>query len=65
MPMNEKKKHRQRLRQRLELAEYTIYRRNGWPHGTAHKMAKEKVDAICSEIAQIERRKKEPTVSHG
>ena len=54
--MNEKKKHRQALRRRLEIAEYAIFRRNGWPHGTARKMAKEKVNAICSEIAQKESR---------
>lgn len=58
--MDEKKRNRQQLRRRLELAEYTIFRRNGWPHGTAHRMAREKVDAICAQIAREEsQRKKE------
>lgn len=57
--MDEKKKHRQALRRRLQHAEYVINRRNGWPHGTAQKMAREKCDAICAEISQLDRRKKE------
>jgi hypothetical protein len=54
--MDEKKKHRQALRRRLENAEYVILRRLNWPHGTARKMAKEKVDAICSEIRRQEQK---------
>lgn len=56
--MDDVKKNRLALRRRLEHAQYVIFRREGWPHGTAHKMAKERTDAVCAEIAREQSRKR-------
>jgi hypothetical protein len=48
--MNEKKKNRRDLRNRLQRAQIIILRRKGWPLGSARKMAREYADKICAEI---------------
>lgn len=58
--MDDVKKNRLALRRRLEHAQYVIFRRDGWTSGMAHKMAKERTNSICSEIARersIQKRK--------
>ena len=45
--MNEKKKNRRDLRNRLQRAQYVIYLRKGYAPGIARKMAREKTDEVC------------------
>jgi hypothetical protein len=63
--MDAKKKHRQALRRRLEHAEYVILRRSNWPHGTARRMAREKVDWIVKEIKAKESQRESPSILVG
>jgi len=50
--MNEKKRNRRDLRNRLQRAEVIILKRQGWSLGHAKKIARERADKICREVKE-------------
>ena len=54
--MNDKKRNRLRLRQRMIEAQTVIFRRRGYAPQIARKMAREFTDQMCSAIMKKESR---------
>ena len=50
--MNDKKKNRRELRNRVQRAEVIILKRQGWSLGHAKKIARERADKICREVKE-------------
>jgi uncharacterized protein YhaN len=48
--MNEKKKNRRELRNRLQRAQEAIYKKKGYRPALAQKMAREFCDMVCKKV---------------